>query len=109
MLLSFSLIGSANAGNSNELRLHGNSTNKPAIDAIIKAFNATNPGIRITPTYYGVSDGQAAMMTQLLAGTAADILQAYPGYLQQKYFEKGWANTTDQMERSKDLLPSSKS
>ena len=79
MLLSFSLIGSANAGNSNELRLHGNSTNKPAIDAIIKAFNATNPGIRITPTYYGVSDGQAAMMTQLLAGTAADILQAYPG------------------------------
>ena len=43
MLLSFSLIGSANAGNSNELRLHGNSTNKPAIDAIIKKLGGYAP------------------------------------------------------------------
>lgn len=62
-----------------EIRLFGNSTDKPATDALIKQFQDANPRIKITPTYYGVSDGQAALMTQLLAGTAPEIIQAYPG------------------------------
>jgi len=62
-----------------QIRLFGNSTDKPATDALIKQFQDANPSIKITPTYYGVSDGQAALMTQLLAGTAPEIIQAYPG------------------------------
>jgi raffinose/stachyose/melibiose transport system substrate-binding protein len=70
---------SANAASTKEIRLFGNSTDKPAIEALIKQFQDANPNIKVTPTFYGVSDGQAALMTQLLAGTAPEIIQAYPG------------------------------
>jgi raffinose/stachyose/melibiose transport system substrate-binding protein len=72
-------MGAIAAGKNQEIRLFGNSTDKPATDALIKQFQEANPGIKVTPTYYGVSDGQAALMTQLLAGTAPEIIQAYPG------------------------------
>lgn len=70
---------SAFAASTKEIRLFGNTTDKPAIDALIQQFQNSNPSIKVTPTYYGVSDGQAALMTQLLAGTAPEIIQAYPG------------------------------
>jgi raffinose/stachyose/melibiose transport system substrate-binding protein len=70
---------SALASTTTEIRLFGNSTDKPAIEAMIQEFQGANPNIKVTPTFYGVSDGQAALMTQLLAGTAPEILQAYPG------------------------------
>lgn len=72
-------LGASAASKNQEIRLFGNSTDKAAIDALIKQFQEANPKIKVTPTYYGVSDGQAALMTQLLAGTAPEIIQAYPG------------------------------
>lgn len=72
-------LGASAASKNQEIKLFGNSTDKAAIDALIKQFQEANPKIKVTPTYYGVSDGQAALMTQLLAGTAPEIIQAYPG------------------------------
>lgn len=96
-LSSVAFIGNANAAANSNLRLHGNSTNAPAINAMIAAFREVNPYIKITPTFYGVSDGQAAMMTQLLAGTAADILQVYPG--------SGAVNSVVQLAQNGYLAP----
>ena len=62
-----------------EIRLFGNSTDKPATDAMIKRFQEINPSIKVTPTYYAVTEGQAALVTQLAAGTAPEIIQAKPG------------------------------
>jgi len=62
-----------------EIRLFGNSTDKAATDAMIKKFQEANPLIKITPTYYAVTEGQAALSTQLAAGTAPEIIQAKPG------------------------------
>lgn len=61
------------------LRLFGNTTNATALNAIIAAFTEKNAGVTIATEFYGVSDGQAALTTQLNAGTAADVFQAYPG------------------------------
>lgn len=66
-------------GGSQSLRLFGNTTNATALNAIIAAFTETHPGVTIATEFYGVSDGQAALTTQLNAGTAADVFQAYPG------------------------------
>ena len=62
-----------------EIRLFGNSSDKAAIDAMIKRFQEINPSIKVTPTYYAVTEGQAALVTQLAAGTAPEIIQAKPG------------------------------
>ena len=62
-----------------EIRLFGNSSDKAAIDAMIKRFQEINPNIKVTPTYYAVTEGQAALVTQLAAGTAPEIIQSKPG------------------------------
>ena len=62
-----------------EIRLFGNSSDKAAIDAMIKRFQEINPSIKVTPTYYAVTEGQAALVTQLAAGTAPEIIQSKPG------------------------------
>ena len=62
-----------------EIKLFGNSTDKPATDAMIKKFEEINRNIKVTPTYYAVTEGQAALVTQLAAGTAPEIIQAKPG------------------------------
>lgn len=69
----------AQANRVTEIRLFGNSTDKPATDAMIKKFQEMNPRIKVTPTYYAVTEGQAALVTQLAAGTAPEIIQAKPG------------------------------
>ena len=46
---------------------------------MIKRFQEINPNIKVTPTYYAVTEGQAALVTQLAAGTAPEIIQAKPG------------------------------
>ena len=69
----------AQANKVTEIRLFGNSTDKPATDAMIKKFEEMNPRIKVTPTYYAVTEGQAALVTQLAAGTAPEIIQAKPG------------------------------
>lgn len=69
----------AQANKVTEIRLFGNSTDKPATDAMIKKFEEMNPRIKVTPTYYAVTEGQAALVTQLAAGTAPEIIQSKPG------------------------------
>lgn len=69
----------AQANRVTEIRLFGNSTDKPATDAMIKKFQEMNPRIKVTPTYYAVTEGQAALVTQLAAGTAPEIIQSKPG------------------------------
>ena len=62
-----------------EIRLFGNSTDKPATEAMIKKFEEKNKNIKVTPTFYAVTEGLAALVTQLAAGTAPEIIQAKPG------------------------------
>ena len=81
-LLSVSLISpmpAIGASKVTEIRLFGNSTDKPATEAMIKRFQEINPNIKVTPTFYAVTEGQAALVTQLAAGTAPEIIQAKPG------------------------------
>jgi len=47
--------------------------------ALIKEFQKENPGITVTAAYADVTPYQAAIRTQMLAGTAADIVYAWPG------------------------------
>ena len=55
------------------------SSYKPMFDAIIAKFNERYPNVKIEMTYQGGGDIGALITTQLMGGTAPDILVNYPG------------------------------
>jgi len=56
-----------------------NSSEKPAIDAIVKAFEKANPDITITTTLADTDNYQTTLRTQLSAGTAPDVFFVWAG------------------------------
>jgi len=78
-LTGCSTNGGQSDADSNTIRLFGNTNNTEAINQIIDAFMEDHPDAKIVTEFYGVSDGQAALNTQLSAGTGADIIQIYTG------------------------------
>ena len=61
------------------LRVSATASDRPAMEAVIAAFTKANPSVTIKPEYLDTEPMQAAMRTQLSAGTAWDVLFAWPG------------------------------
>jgi raffinose/stachyose/melibiose transport system substrate-binding protein len=69
--------GSATSGDT--LRVSASASDRPAMEAAIAAFKQANPGTTINAEYLDTEPMQAAMRTQLSAGTAWDVLFVWPG------------------------------
>jgi raffinose/stachyose/melibiose transport system substrate-binding protein len=52
---------------------------KPAVDAIVKAFEKANPDITVKTTLADTDNYQTTLRTQLSAGTAPDVFFVWPG------------------------------
>src|SRR5262245_46159307 len=70
--------GSATDGSAT-LRVSATASDRPAMEAVIAAFTAANPGVSINAEYLDTEPMQAAMRTQLSAGTAWDVMFVWPG------------------------------
>jgi len=55
------------------------SAEKPAVNAIVKAFEKANPGITINTAFADSDNYQTTLRTQLSAGTAPDVFFVWPG------------------------------
>ena len=55
------------------------STEKPALDAVVKAFEKANPDITINTTFADTDNYQTTLRTQLSSGTAPDVFFVFPG------------------------------
>jgi raffinose/stachyose/melibiose transport system substrate-binding protein len=64
---------------SGTLRLSSVVSDRAAIEAVIKAFKAKNPGVNFTTSYADTDPYQSTLRTQLSAGTAPDVFFAWPG------------------------------
>src|SRR5689334_4608355 len=69
--------GSSNA--SNTLRVAATAGDQTAMEAVVAAFKEQNPGVTVKAEYLGTEAYQAAMRTQLSAGTAWDVMFVWPG------------------------------
>lgn len=65
-------------GGSETLRIASNSSEKPALDAAIAAFETANAGIKVQVTYADTDSYLSTLRTQLSSGTAADVFYAFP-------------------------------
>ncbi|MET1086837.1 MAG: ABC transporter substrate-binding protein [Arthrobacter sp.] len=94
-LVSLILSGCSTAGNAGgsggekTVTFFASTNNKDATEKEIAAFNKKYPDISIKASYFGIGDGQAALATQLAAGTAPDIITMIPG--------SGTSNSAQQM------------
>ncbi|WP_203790585.1 ABC transporter substrate-binding protein [Paractinoplanes rishiriensis] len=55
------------------------SVDQGSIEDVIKAFEAANPGVKVTFTTSGADQYQAQIRTQLASGTAPDVMTVWPG------------------------------
>lgn len=69
----------SSGGGAQTLRVSATASDRPAMEAVIAAFKAANPGVTVTAEYLDTEPLQAAMRTQLSAGTAWDVLFVWPG------------------------------
>src|SRR6185312_11321273 len=71
--------GSGNSSSGNAIRVSATASDRPAMEAAIAAFKKSNPDITINAEYLDTEPMQAAMRTQLSAGTAWDVMFVWPG------------------------------
>ena len=55
------------------------STDQGSIEDVVKAFEAANPGVKVTFTTSGADQYQQQIRTQLASGTAPDVMTVWPG------------------------------
>ncbi|GAA0459037.1 ABC transporter substrate-binding protein [Paractinoplanes deccanensis] len=55
------------------------SVDQGSVEDVIKAFEAANPGVKVTFTTSGADQYQAQIRTQLSSGTAPDVMTVWPG------------------------------
>jgi raffinose/stachyose/melibiose transport system substrate-binding protein len=55
------------------------SVDQGSIEDVVKAFEAANPGVKVTFTTSGADQYQAQIRTQLSSGTAPDVMTVWPG------------------------------
>ncbi len=67
------------SGGDNTLRVSATASDRPAMEAVIAAFKKQNPNVTVKAEYLDTEPMQAAMRTQLSAGTAWDVMFAWPG------------------------------
>ncbi|MTV26699.1 extracellular solute-binding protein [Nitriliruptoraceae bacterium ZYF776] len=61
------------------LTLSGTASDRPAIEAVIELFEAEYPDITVQASFADTEPYQAALRTELSAGTAPDVMFAWPG------------------------------
>src|SRR4030095_4460503 len=64
-------------GDSNTLTLA--SVDQGSIEEVVKAFEAANPGVKVTLTPAGADQYQQQSWSQLASGTAPDVMTVWPG------------------------------
>jgi raffinose/stachyose/melibiose transport system substrate-binding protein len=67
------------SGDPNTIRVAVSAGDQAAMEAVVTAFQAQNPGVTVRAEYLGTEAYQAAMRTQLSAGTAWDVMFVWPG------------------------------
>ncbi len=70
---------SSGGGGAKTLRLSSVATDRAGIEAVIKAFEEKNPGVRFATSYADTDQYQGTLRTQLSSGTAPDVFFAWPG------------------------------
>jgi raffinose/stachyose/melibiose transport system substrate-binding protein len=55
------------------------SVDQGSIEDVVKAFEAANPGVKVTFTTSGADQYQQQIRTQLSSGTAPDVMTVWPG------------------------------
>ncbi|WP_432194283.1 ABC transporter substrate-binding protein [Streptomyces sp. bgisy027] len=55
------------------------SQDQGSIDAVVKAFEKANPGVKVRYTVTGTDQYQQQIRTQLSSGTAPDVMSVWPG------------------------------
>lgn len=71
--------GSSNSSGGNSIRVSATASDRPAMEAAIAAFKKASPDITVNAEYLDTEPMQAAMRTQLSAGTAWDVMFVWPG------------------------------
>src|SRR5690348_14199039 len=71
--------GSSNSSSGDTIRVSATASDRPAMEAAIAAFKKANPNITVNAEYLDTEPMQAAMRTQLSAGTAWDVMFVWPG------------------------------
>ncbi|XVU21080.1 ABC transporter substrate-binding protein [Actinoplanes sp. CA-054009] len=82
VLLTAACSSGTNAGSGNDAdnkTLTLASVDQGSIEDVIKAFEAANPGVKVTFTTSGADQYQAQIRTQLSSGTAPDVMTVWPG------------------------------
>ncbi|WP_127505968.1 ABC transporter substrate-binding protein [Actinoplanes solisilvae] len=70
--------GSGSGGGDNKT-LTLASVDQGSVEDVVKAFEAANPGVKVTFTTSGADQYQAQIRTQLASGTAPDVMTVWPG------------------------------
>ncbi|GII56005.1 ABC transporter substrate-binding protein [Planotetraspora thailandica] len=71
--------GTNASGGSESLRIAAVATDRAGMEAVLKAFQAKNPGEKIITTYSDTEQYQGTLRTQLSSGTAPDVFFTWPG------------------------------
>jgi raffinose/stachyose/melibiose transport system substrate-binding protein len=72
--------GGTNAGSDSDSKtLTLASVDQGAIEDVVKAFEAANPGVKVRYTTSGADQYQQQIRTQLSSGTAPDVMSVWPG------------------------------
>ena len=70
-------LAAAASSTSNVLTLA--SVDQGSIEDVVKAFEAANPGVKVSFTTSGADQYQQQIRTQLASGTAPDVMSVWPG------------------------------
>jgi raffinose/stachyose/melibiose transport system substrate-binding protein len=73
------VASTSGGGGTQTIRLASVSTERPGLEADIKAFQKQNPGVKFVTSYADTDQYQATLRTQLSSGTAPDVFFAWPG------------------------------
>ncbi|MEU8608180.1 extracellular solute-binding protein [Actinoplanes sp. NPDC048791] len=69
----------ANSGGGDAKVLTLASVDQGSIEDVVKAFEAANPGVKVTLTTAGADQYQQQIRTQLSSGTGPDVMTVWPG------------------------------
>jgi raffinose/stachyose/melibiose transport system substrate-binding protein len=70
--------GSATSA-SGSLKISALTSDRTAFEAVLAAYKKLHPDVNVTVTYADVTPYQSTLRTQLAAGTAADVMEVWPG------------------------------
>ncbi|MEA9986459.1 MULTISPECIES: ABC transporter substrate-binding protein [Subtercola] len=71
--------GGSSANGKTTLTWASTTSEKPAVDAIVAAYEKANPDVTITTTTSDTDNYQTTLRTQLSSGTAPDVFFVWPG------------------------------